>query len=39
MIYFLITVFCIAPGMVVLAAVLLEWHDRLRGEQYGVKRG
>lgn len=26
------------PGMVVLAALCLEAHDRLRGEQYGVKR-
>lgn len=39
MIYFLITVFCIAPGMVVLAALCLEAHDRLRGEQRGVRRG
>lgn len=37
MIYFLITVLCVAPGMVVLVAMLLEAHDRMKREQRGVK--
>ena len=35
---FLITVLVIAPGMVVLAALCLEAHDRMKGEQRGVRR-
>ena len=38
MISFLITVLVIAPGLTVLAAICLEAHDRMKGEQRGVKR-
>lgn len=34
----LIALFVGLPGMLVLAAMLLEAQDRMRGEQRGVKR-